>query len=275
MTATMNPTPPTARKTASPMNWWIAVVLSAAIVGAGIFAAANWITNRNPPPLLADVSLRTITIDGKAREYRLVVPHSLNAAQEIPVLFALHGALDTTSEMAQYSDLDRLAVKHRFLLVYLQGRILNWPPSIPPDNPTHIDADLHFFEAICDTMAREHRADSKRIYVIGVSQGGCMANLLTAKCSERIAATVCCCGWMPHPLDVEPLDTQNKCPILYIVGADDQQVPPEMVRKGHDAFARAGHVVEFRTITGLGHGWPRTSGTNDSIWNFLSAHRLP
>lgn len=243
-------------------------------VAAILFAVAPliWYGMNYRQPLPAAITDESMTVEGVKRTYRLVRPDSILGKSKLPVVFALHGALDTTAEMAVYTDLDRLAVEKGFFLVYLQGRLLNWPPSIPEENPTYIDNDLRFFEAMCDEMVSKHQADPKRIYVVGVSQGGCMANLLTAKCSDRIAATVCCCGWMPRPLDVEPLNTKNKCPILFLVGAEDGQVPPAAVRKARDAFERDGHPVELRTIPGLGHGWPPV---NKEIWAFLETKRLP
>lgn len=241
---------------------WAFVALVVVLLGFSI----AWFATGHGWLLPATISHETMIVEEVKRTYRLVIPDSVRGKQNLPVVFALHGALDTTDEMAVYSDLDRLAVEKGFLLVYLQGRLLNWPPSIPEENPTYIDNDLRFFEAMCEKMAREHSADPTRFYVVGVSQGGCMANLLTAKCSERIAATVSCCGWMPRPLDVEPLNTQFKCPILFLVGSEDRQVPPEMVRKAHDAFQREGHPVEFRLIPGIGHGWPPV---NEDIWQFL------
>jgi len=198
-----------------------------------------------------------IDVNHQRREYRLVIPRSADGLASVPVLFALHGANDTTDEAAAYTGLDQLAVNEGFLLVYLQGRNFNWPPFIPPENPDLLTPDLEFFAAMCDWVVSRHHGDARRIYLLGVSQGGAMANAMTAKCSERIAATVVACGWMPEPLDVEPLNTRHKCPKLFVVGSRDRQVPPESVRVGYDVFAREGHPVEFRMIEGFGHGWPR------------------
>ncbi len=249
------------------------VPLLALVAFVAAMVIGFWVAKEYFWRLPVTISNESTVVEGVERRYRLVIPDSVRGTQNLPVVFALHGALDTTEEMAVYSDLDRLAAEKGFLLVYLQGRLLNWPPSIPEENPTYIDNDLRFFEAMCDEMAKGHGADSKRVYVVGVSQGGAMANLLTAKCSERIAATVCCCcGWMPHPLDEAPLNTKYKCPVLFLVGSADQQVPPSMVRTAHDAFKRDGHPVEFRMLPGLGHGWPEV---NDEIWEFLAGKRLP
>ena len=214
----------------------------------------------------------TIDVDGMRREYRLVVPHAIAGRRDVPVVFALHGAIDTVDEMAAYTELDELAIEKEFLLVYLQGRMLSWPPFIPLENPTLMEPDAAFLRAMCDRMTDEHGGDPRRIYLLGVSQGGAAANLLTAMCSERIAATVVGCGWLPEPLGEAPLATLNKCPMLFVVGSRDRQVPPEMVREGRDAFERAGHPVEFRMIEGFGHGWPRAE--NERVWEFLEGKRL-
>ncbi|QDT76064.1 alpha/beta hydrolase family esterase [Lacipirellula limnantheis] len=220
----------------------------------------------------AEIVHETIDVDGMRREYRLVVPRSVAGKRDVPVVFALHGAIDTVDEMAAHTGLDELAIEQEFLLVYLQGRHLNWPPFIPPENPTLMEPDAAFFRAMCDRVTSEHGGDRRRIYLIGVSQGGAAANLLTAMCSERIAATVVGCGWLPEPLGDAPLATANKCPMLFLVGSRDRQVPPEMVREGRDAFERAGHLVEFRVIDGFGHGWPRAE--NERVWEFLEGKRL-
>ena len=117
-----------------------------------------------------------------------------------PVLFVFHGAIDTTEQAAEYTQLDRLASSQGVYVVYPQGRFLNWPPSIPPENPECIEPDLALFDALCREFARRYPVDTKRIYVTGMSQGAAFVNLLVAKRSERIAAAASHSGWLPDPL---------------------------------------------------------------------------
>lgn len=226
-------------------------------------------------PTATVVIHRSINVSGLERHYRLVVPRSLPPDGPLPVVFALHGALDTIDEMAHYTDLDDVCVRHRFVLVYLQGRLLNWPPSIPAHNPHLMEPDLEFFERMVDEVVQRHRGDPHRIYLVGVSQGGAMVNVIAANCSDRLAAAVCNCGWLPSPLEQTPLQTTYKCPMLFVVGADDHQVPPASVRVGYDAFTQAGHPTEFRVIPGHGHGWGKSLGMGEQMWTFLSRHRHP
>lgn len=241
----------------------VGIAIASALVG--FVAAWAW----RPQATIVHGS---VVVDGERREYRLVAPRAIDGLRDVPVVFILHGAIDTVDEAASYTQLDRLAIEKGFLLVYLQGRMLSWPPFIPPGNPGVYEPDVRFFNEMCDFVAREHAVDPRRIYLLGVSQGGAAANALTAMCSERIAATVVGCGWLPDPLGETPLQTANKCPMLFLVGDRDRQVPPAMVREGFDAFQQAGHPVEFRVIKDFPHGWPR--GENERVWEFLQGKRL-
>ncbi len=223
---------------------------------------------------VVDVQHRHLDVGDASREYRLVIPHSLRGKSNLPVVIALHGALDTIDEMAEYTQLDRLAAEKSFLLVYLQGRHLNWPPSIPEENPDIAVPDLLFFDSVCDELVETLGANRNRIYVVGVSQGGAMCNLLVTQRSERIAAAVCNCGWMPKPLDEQPVQTSHKCPMLFLVGSRDTQVPPATVQAASDVFERGQHPVTFRIIEGAPHGWNYRFGVNKIIWDFLSDKEL-
>jgi polyhydroxybutyrate depolymerase len=222
----------------------------------------------------AIIEHRSMTVDGMDRSYRLVLPTQATSSSLRPLVIALHGALDTTDEMSMYTGLDRLAMTEDFVLVYPQGRLLNWPPSIPDENPGFVEPDLAFIDQLCDWMVESQSVDPKRIYMVGVSQGGGMCNLMVAKRSERFAAAVCNCGWLPDPLGKSPLNTKNKCPMLFIVGSEDRQVSPDVVRAAHDAFEADGHPTTFHLIPGFGHGWDKRHGLNELIWQFLSKHDL-
>ena len=242
----------------------------------GILFVGGFIYSFVGRPSKISVSQKTIDVDGEQRKYRLAVPHGLSTSpsNKIPVVIALHGALDTTDEMANYTSLDDVAHENGFLLVYLQGRQLNWPPYIPTENPDILQPDIRFLESVCDLMESKHNADPNRIYLVGVSQGGAMANALIAKCSERFAAAICNCGWLPKPLDQSPLETRNKCPMLFISGEQDRQVTPTAVRTAHDSFEQAGHPVTFHSLKNAGQGW-NSQQVNPLVWSYLASKRLP
>jgi poly(3-hydroxybutyrate) depolymerase len=216
-----------------------------------------------------------ILVDGVERSYRLVVPDAPGASSPVPLLVALHGAGDTTEQMAVYTDLDRLAARHGFCLVYLQGSYDSWPPFIPEQHPEVVDREIAFFDATCDEILSRYPVDARRIYVTGMSQGAAFVHVVVAMRSERIAAAASHSGWLPDPLGETGVDTQYKCPILFVVGADDRQVSPESVAEAQACFAAAGHPTELMQLEGVGHRWAKDRGINETIWQFLSGHELP
>jgi poly(3-hydroxybutyrate) depolymerase len=245
------------------------VVLSLLFGGLALVLIAAVARYLRTPAKVLHGAIRVGELD---REYRLVIPECTRGKKDLPVLFALHGALGTTDEMAADTGLDQLAAKHGFLLVYLQGR--NGWPAVSAEGGEAITRDLDFFDALCDTMVARYAADPARIYVVGVSQGGAMCNWLVAMRSQRIAAAVCNCGWMPKPFDEKPLHTPHKTPMLFLVGSLDTRVPPDAVQQARDIFAEGGHPVELRILEGVGHGWARKLGTNELIWKFLGKKKL-
>lgn len=252
-------------------NWqqvWV-VLLGITLCGIALIPTTQFFGSRRQQ-VLSEVMM----VDGLKRKYRLVMPAKPADPAAIGVVFALHGAWGSPAQMARSTDLDSLAAEHGVMVVYLEGRHQNWPPLIPPENPDFVVPDIRFFEMLCDHLVQAHAADPARFYLVGVSQGGSMVNLLASRCSDRLAAAVCHSGWLPSPLGETPLDTGNKCPMLFVIGSDDTQVSPEQVKEARDVFAAAGHPTEFHVLQGYAHGWSAESGVNQVVWDFLSQHSL-
>jgi len=194
------------------------VWLTASALTVGL-VAGWWLGVLRMPLRVTVLRQQTIDIEGVPREYRLVIPNSLDGKTPAPLVLAFPGAGDTPEDMAQYTQLDRLAASKAFFLAYLQGRHFSWPPMIPPDNPECIEPDLQFVDALCDELAADYNVDERRVYAVGLSQGACFVNLLVARRSERLAAAASHSGWLPSPLPDEGIHAQRKCPVMFIVGS--------------------------------------------------------
>jgi len=174
--------------------------LASAIVGClAVILFIVWLRTSHYWPMPITVLDSSMAVDGEHREYRLVTPDAVQGLDLIPVVFALHGALDSTSQMANTRTWTTLPSRMAFAGV--SSRASSQLAALhSTGQPSCVVPDLRFFEAMREEMVSKHHADPRRVYVVGVSQGGAMANVLTAKCSRLIAATVCCCGWLPEPL---------------------------------------------------------------------------
>jgi len=164
------------------------------------------------------------------------------------------------------------------------------------DAPESRPDDLAFLSAVFDDATSRARADPRRLYLTGFSNGAAMAFRAAAELSDRIAAVAPVAGYCRVSDSFRPA---RPVPTLYLIGAADPLVPVRggavrspwkhrLVRRPPVAeslsrWARvlgcspdpveevdAGGVrtdvypgpVPFRAVTveGLGHHWPGGKG---------------
>jgi predicted peptidase len=125
-----------------------------------------------------------------------------------------------------------------------------------------------------DATARELSIDPDRVYLTGLSQGGCSTFDLGAKFPDRWAALVVVCG-AGKPEDAP------RMPIWIFHGEKDDRVPPsghhgfddESVG-GRDMAKRLPHA-KYTEFPGAGHDiWDRVYG-DPALWDWLFAQRRP
>jgi len=210
----------------------------------------------------------TITVNGKVREYRLVVPDSLDLNKPAPLVFAFHGLGDSKDLMPKYSRLDELASKEGFILVYPNGVNRDWPITV-----LRIKGELDFFDALCKHVEETYNVDANRIYLTGMSNGAIFVNLLASQRSEKIAAIA------PHSgnlgaLAIRGIKAKRKYPVMIIHGEEDKIIPVAAARRARDAYQREGHEVELVIVPGMGHRWAHQVDINGKMWAFFQAHSL-
>ena len=128
-----------------------------------------------------------------ARRFHLYVPPglALRAGEKLPLLVMLHGCGQTGRELAASSRMNRLAVRHRFLVLYPEQERLanahgcwNWFDR----RSGKADAEAATLLAAIELVARRHPVDMARVAVAGLSAGASMAALLAARYPDRFCA---------------------------------------------------------------------------------------
>lgn len=180
-------------------------------------------------------------------------------------MIAYHGVGDTPDSMASYSQLDQLAAKHRFLLVYpdSDGKLWKVPRLDFPDNDKH--RDLESFDALLQEMEQQYHIDSERVYVVGMSQGATFVHWLTSQRAEQIAAAVAHSGAPSSETD----PSQGRTPILLIAGQADPV--HDAMKSAAQQYQAAGIASEFISVPELGHAW--SAAHNEAMWDFLTETR--
>lgn len=208
---------------------------------------------------------QSIMVGGQRRQYRLVAPASAGAGA--PLMVALHGmGVDSMSLMPLYSGLDDLARRTGSVLVYPASLRNHWPLSFGAELTT----ELAFLDALVAEVQSNFRTDPRRLYVLGMSNGGYFAVVVASRRSQALA------GLAVHSGSAGVLgvgfQTARKFPVYVAHGGAD---PIINIRDGRwlaGMFERMRHPTRFEEVPGLGHIWAREQGVNDRIWAHWQAH---
>jgi len=121
--------------------------------------------------------VRTIQVAGVLRKYIVYAPSGLDNP---PVVFNIHGYnMDAASEQ-NYTKMDQIADRDKFIVVYPEAIDKAW--DLSGEN------DFAFILAIIDTIDATYHIDRTRIYSAGFSMGGFMSFLLACRHADIFAA---------------------------------------------------------------------------------------
>ncbi|HKB36890.1 MAG TPA: PHB depolymerase family esterase [Gemmataceae bacterium] len=233
-----------------------------AVVSVGLAASVQ-----AGEPKHGNFGSETVKVGGATREYRLVVPRSVELSRPAPLVVAFHGLLiDSKDLMPQYTKLSATAHKHKFLVAYPNAIGGSW--GLAPDK---VKNDLAFFDALLARLRADYKIDADRVYVVGMSNGGYFAHLIARERSKTVAAVASHSG----PLGLQTLlgvNAERKFPVLIIHGDKDRVFPVDWARENRDKYKREGHEVKYVELSGLGHLWGTKAGINETIWTFFADH---
>jgi len=201
-----------------------------------------------------------------------------------PLVVALHGWRNGPAALAAASRLDAFADAHGFLLAYGVGVGRSWNAGpccgLAAANGTD---DVAYLADVVAAVAGRHLVDRRRVYVLGFSNGGMLAERAACERPDLFAAA----GSVAGPLLV---DCASPVPVRFahLHGLDDTTVP---YLGGHSAGAKQvlpssaalpelvagqvpGSTVELVPIAGMRHRWPtrRVGGLDGTatLWALLS-----
>lgn len=172
---------------------------------------------------------KTITVDGRHREYIIHLPTNYQNTTKLPVLFGLHGGGGTDENTIKFYNLNGLADKNGFIVVYPQAVSKSW--TIPGFSArtkgadTTVD-DVHFISVLLDTIIQYYKGDSTNVFTTGISRGGEFSLYLAYKLSARIKAIAPVCASMPKTV-LDYYTYSHPTPVLLINGTHDPLIPYE------------------------------------------------
>ena len=173
-------------------------------------------------PALAQV--QTLQHKDVKRRYIVYTPPAYHSApqQAFPVVFNFHGGGMTMAEQMLYTQMNRAADRHGFIVVYPQGIKQDWNMGFGMDYLAGTD-DVGFTQAMLDKLKQDYRIDARRVYATGLSRGGFFALRLAAELPQQFAAVASVGATMPEPV-VAHHGKPEKVGMLLIHGTADQVV---------------------------------------------------
>ena len=270
-------------------------------------------------PAMAQV--KSLVHKEEKRRYLVYTPASYDTQPDktYPVVFNFHGSGMTMAEQMLYTQMNRAADRHGFIVVYPSGVKQDWNVGFGMSYLEGTD-DIGFTEALLARLRQDYRVDDRRVYATGLSRGGFFALRIAAELPHKFAAVASVGAPMPEPV-IQHHASTGKVGVLQLHGTADQVVAyagkptgylsaeatydywlqrngiaadkTSPVAIGADVTWReqgnGRQRVALATIRDGGHTWPgadpfnvglpigkttRDIDANETIWQFLSQHRL-
>ena len=173
-------------------------------------------------PVLAQV--QSLQHKEDKRRYIVYTPAAYDSApqQAFPVVFNFHGGGMSMAEQMLYTQMNKTAERHRFIVVYPQGIKQDWNVDFGMDYLAGTD-DVGFTQAILSKLKQDYRIDDKRVYATGLSRGGFFALRLAAELPQQFAAVASVGAPMPEPV-LQHHQQKDKVGMLLMQGTADKVV---------------------------------------------------
>lgn len=175
-----------------------------------------------------------IKVDGDDREYFVHVPKGYSSLSPAPVVFMLHGTNGNGEDFYTNSGWKEVGETENVITVFpssgkycivedgqtkpntekWNAQPAGWTPCIG-ESPKD---DIKFLKSIISELNLKFKIDNRRIYLVGFSNGGAMAQRCAYEMSDKFAAIVESAAAMFGPQLTNPL---RKLPVLFQRGNED------------------------------------------------------
>lgn len=172
----------------------------------------------------------TFEHNGINRTYDLYIPE--NTKVGAPLMLMLHGFTSDKETIRRISNMDALAMKHGFAVVYPQGEKSSYSFFGQRIEENHWNAglllsdidDVNFLVELTKYLQETFELSSEQTFVSGFSNGGFMAYTLACEASEVFKGIGVVSGMMSGRT-YETCDPSHPVDIIHIHGTNDRVVP--------------------------------------------------
>ncbi len=142
-----------------------------------------------------------------------------------PLVILLHGGSGSGERMSQLAEFEAAADRHGYLLAFPDGVDGQWADGRGQAVPEKAGVDdVRFIADLIARLVADRKADARRVYVAGISNGGMMSQRVGCELADRVAAFGSVAANMPAALAAQCRPAQ---PIgaAFVLGTADPLMP--------------------------------------------------
>lgn len=191
----------------------------------------------------------TLEHGDRTRKYMVYAPPLYHAVAHLPVVLAFHGGGGNSARSREFYDIEGLAAREGFLVVYpegtgsvLAGEVFgSWNAGrcCAPAYKENVD-DVGFVRAMIAKLEGDFSMNASRIYAIGASNGSLISFRLACEASDLLAGIAVTAGQDAFD-DCRPA---RPVPVLYMHGTGDECAP-------YEGGACGGCMAKYLTSVGI------------------------
>ncbi|MEM7003930.1 MAG: PHB depolymerase family esterase [Pseudomonadota bacterium] len=200
-----------------------------------------------------------IKVGKSTRKYSVYTPDIVKDMDKVSAIIAFHGPGQKPEEYHKQMDLDQEAADYAFIMVYPAGLGTVWNAGRGKSARDHKVDDATFAEELIPHIIKNHKADPKKIFAMGYSDGAQMATRLACDHADKIYAAAS----VSHSMNQWGCNPSHEISMIFMHGMKDPRVP----FKGGTDYNFASHTESvnfFRSVNGITSS-ERTVKVNDSL----------
>jgi polyhydroxybutyrate depolymerase len=189
------------------------------------------------------------------RPYSVMTPKGYDPTKPAPVVVALHGYMDTSTDINDYLQLGPLSDVRGFIYATPEGtrdsvgnQFWNATDACCNYEGSTVD-DVAYLTAVLDDLETKYAVDRSREYFVGHSNGGFMVNRMACDRSSRVAAIISLAG--ANWFDMTRCRATEPVSVLQIHGDADDNVL-------YDGGTR--HDIPYPSAVETVQGWAQRNG---------------
>ncbi len=234
-------------------------------------AHAGWLKDRiiarmskTPAPELS-ATVKVLKVGDTTRYYTIHIPKNYDPKKATPLVLAFHGGGGDMSIQAndKYYGLISKSEQAGFIAVFpnghskfRSGKLATWNAGKCCGSARDERSDdVGFIRSLVETLTKDYTIDRKRIYAIGMSNGGMMSYRLACELSDVITGIAAVAG-TDNTIECAP---KNPVSILHIHARDDDHVMFEG-GAGKKAFKDRSQITEFVSVPSTVAKWVKHNG---------------